>query len=218
MARSIWTGSISFGLVNVPVRVFPAIHEHDVRFHQLDDRTGNRIRVERVDEKTGKTVDYDHVVKGYETSPGHHVEVTDEEFAALRPRTTKTIDIEDFVDLADIDPVYYKRTYYLAPDKQDGAQKAYALLLGAMTEQGKVGIGRVVMREKQYLAAIRPVGRVLALSTMLFADEVVDPAKMPEIPRGPVAPVEARGRDGEPARRVAHDHMEPARVPRHLRA
>jgi DNA end-binding protein Ku len=90
MARSIWTGSISFGLVNVPVRVFPAIDEHDVRFYQLDERTGNRIRVERVDEKTGETVDYDHIVKGYETLPGHHVEVTDEEFAALRPRTTKT--------------------------------------------------------------------------------------------------------------------------------
>jgi DNA end-binding protein Ku len=182
MARSIWTGSISFGLVNVPVRVFPAVHEHDVRFHQLDERTGNRIRVERVDEKTGETVDYEHVVKGYETSPGHHVEVTDEEFATLRPRTTKTIEMEDFVDLADIDPVYYKRTYYLAPDKQEGAQKAYALLLDAMTKQAKVGIGRVVMREKQNLAAIRPFGRVLAMSTMFFADEVADPAKMPEIP------------------------------------
>jgi DNA end-binding protein Ku len=182
MARSIWTGSISFGLVNVPVRVFPAIREHDVRFHQLDERTGNRIRIERVDEKTGREVGYDHVVKGYETSPGRYVEVTDEELSALKPRTTKTIDIEDFVDLAEIDPIYYKRTYYLAPDRQEGAQKAYALLLHAMIDQGKVGIGKVVMRQKQYLAAIRPAGRVLALSTMLFADEVVDAAKMSEIP------------------------------------
>jgi DNA end-binding protein Ku len=182
MARSIWTGSISFGLVNVPVRVFTAIREHDVRFHQLDERSGNRIRMERVDEKTGKEVDYEHVVKGYETSPGHYVEVSDKELTALKPRSTKTIDIQDFVELAEIDPIYYKRTYYLAPDRQEGAQKAYALLLHAMIDKGKVGIGKVVMREKQYLAAIRPMGRVLAMSTMLFADEVVDAAKMPEIP------------------------------------
>ncbi|HZP30007.1 MAG TPA: Ku protein [Acidimicrobiia bacterium] len=162
--------------------MFPAIREHDVRFHQLDARTGNRIRIKRVDEKTGTEVGYGDIVRGYETSPGRHVEVTDEEIEALKPRTTKTIDIEDFVDLAEIDPIYYKRTYYLAPDDQEGAQKAYALLRDAMIDQGKVGIGRVVMREKQYLAAIRPVGRVLAMSTMLFADEVVDPAKMREIP------------------------------------
>src|SRR5262249_56838253 len=104
----------------------------------------------------------------------------DEALTALKARATQTIDIEDFVELAEIDPIYYKRTYYLAPDRQEGAQKAYALLLHAMIEQGKVGIGKVVMREKQYLAAIRPMGRVLAMSTMLFAAEVVDPAKMPQ--------------------------------------
>jgi DNA end-binding protein Ku len=182
MARALWTGSISFGLVNVPVKVYPAIREHDVRFHQLAAKTGNRIRYERVDEKTGKPVEYEDIVKGYEVADGRYVEITPEELEALKPRSTRTIDIEDFVDLDAIDPIYFQRTYYLAPQDNEAAKKAYALLLKAMQEQGKVGIGRVVMRDKQYLAAIRPMDGVLSLSTMLFADEVVDRRNLPDVP------------------------------------
>jgi DNA end-binding protein Ku len=182
MPRAIWTGSISFGLVNIPVKVYSAIQKHKVSFHQLAARTGHRIRNKRVDEKTGREVDYEDIVKAYEVSDGQYVEVTDEEFEALKPRSSRTIDIEDFVDLHEIDPIYYERTYFLAPHDDDGAKRAYTLLLKAMTDQQRVGIGRVVMREKQYLAAVRPMGNVLAMSTMLFADEVRDPKEIDAVP------------------------------------
>jgi DNA end-binding protein Ku len=178
--RAIWSGSISFGLVNVPVKVFPAVHQQDIHFSQFD-RRGARVRNKRVSEKSGREVDYDDIVKGYEVSKGHWVMVEPDELAQHKPRTTKTIDIEDFVELDEIDPVYYERTYYLAP-AGEGATKAYALLLRAMEKKGKVGIGRVVMRTKQYLAALRPFDGVLAMSTMLFADEVVPRSEVEGLP------------------------------------
>lgn len=186
MARAIWTGSISFGLVNVPVKVYAAVKKQDVSFHQLDEKTGARVRNKRVSEKTGREVDYEQIVKGYEFGKGKYVTVTQDELEDFKPETTRTIDIEDFVELDDIDPIFYDKTYYLAPaSKGSGAGKAYALLLQAMHKQQKVGIGRVVMRTKQYLAAIRPLGlddKVLAMSTMVFNDEVVPTSELSEVP------------------------------------
>ena len=182
MARSIWTGSISFGLVNVPVKVYSAVRQQDLHFNQFDPN-GNRIRYKRVSEKTGREVDYGDIVKGYEVKKGKYVMVDPEELEAFEPRATRTVDIDDFVDLDEIDPIYYEHTYYLVPaEKGAGAAKAYRLLLEAMEKQSKVGIGSVVMRGKQYLAAIRPLAGVLALSTMLFADEVLSPKDMEERP------------------------------------
>jgi DNA end-binding protein Ku len=182
MARSIWTGSISFGLVNVPVKVYSAVRQQDLHFNQFDPN-GNRIRYKRVSEKTGREVDYGDIVKGYEVKKGKYVMVDPEELEAFEPRATRTVDIDDFVDLDEIDPIYYEHTYYLVPaEKGAGAAKAYRLLLEAMEKQSKVGIGSVVMRGKQYLAAIRPLDGVLALSTMLFADEVLSPKDLEEKP------------------------------------
>ena len=182
MARAIWTGSISFGLVNVPVKVYSAIHQQDIHFNQFD-KNGNRIRNKRVSEKTGREVAYEDIVKGYEVSDGKYVMIEPEELEAFQPRTTRTIDIDDFVNLEDIDPIYFERTYYLAPADDNGSSKAYSLLLQAMEKEQKVGIGKVVMRTKQYLAAIRPLNGVLAMSTMLFADEVVPKSEIPELPK-----------------------------------
>jgi DNA end-binding protein Ku len=185
MPRAIWTGSISFGLVNVPVKLYSAQKKQDVHFHQLDEATGARVRNKRVSEKTGREVPYEKIVKGYEFGKGKYVAVTQDELEDFKPEATKTIDIEDFVELEDIDPIFYERTYYLAPaGKAAGPAKAYALLLRSMTDKGKVGIGRVVLRTKQYLAAVRPIGdgKALALSTMLFHDEVVPVSDVPDLP------------------------------------
>ncbi|MBW3547681.1 MAG: Ku protein [Actinobacteria bacterium] len=176
MARAIWSGSISFGLVNVPVKLFSATEQKDVSFHQFQEGTGQRIRYRRVAEESGEEVDYADIVKGYEVEKGRHVLVTPEELESVDPGRTRTIEIEDFVDLAEIDPIYYEKSYYLAPAEGSGAEKPYALLLRGMEESGKVAIGRFVLRTKQYLAAIRPAGGVLVLETMYFADEVRDPS------------------------------------------
>ena len=180
MARSLWTGSVSFGLVNIPVRLFPAIHEHDVHFHQLAP-DGSRIHYKRVSEKTGREVDYSDIRRGFETSRGKYVVFEPGELEEMKPRATKTIDIEDFVALEDIDPLYFERTYHLVPNG-DAAKKAYALLADVMDDRQRVGIGKVVMRDKQYLAAIRPYGKGLALSTMLFDDEVVPQSDVEGLP------------------------------------
>jgi DNA end-binding protein Ku len=181
--RPIWSGAISFGLVNVPVKLFSAVSPKDVRFHQLDAKSNARIRQKRVSSATGEEVPYDQIVKGYELGPDTYVTITPEELDALDPKATKTIDIEDFVDLDTIDPVYFERPYYLVPDK--GGTKAYALLREAMRETNKVGIARVVLRTKQYLAAIRPKGDALVLETMLFPDEVVPDEEL-DLPRDEV--------------------------------
>jgi DNA end-binding protein Ku len=179
MARAIWTGAISFGLVNVPVKLFSATSPKTVRFHQLSNKTGARIRQKRVDPTTGDEVAFEDIVKGYELSPDRYVLIDPEELDALDPKATKTIDIEEFVDLAEIDPIYYDHSYYLAPTA--GGAKPYALLLEAMREAGKVGIGRVVLRSKQQLCALRPTGDVMTLTTMLFGDEVLAPDRIDEL-------------------------------------
>jgi DNA end-binding protein Ku len=169
--RPIWSGAISFGLVNVPVKLYSAVSSKDVRFHQLEAKTKSRIKQKRVSAETGEEVPYDDIIKGYELSPNTYVPITPQELESLDPKATKTIDIEDFVDLDQIDPIYYERPYYLVPDK--GGAKAYALLRNAMRETNKVGIARMVLRTKQYLAAIRPKDKALVIETMLFADEIV---------------------------------------------
>jgi DNA end-binding protein Ku len=176
MARAIWSGSISFGLVNVPIKLYTAVSPKDVRFNQLEEGTGARIRQKRVSAETGEEVPYERIVKGYEISPDRYVVITPEELDALDPKATHTIDIEDFVELDQIDPLFYERPYYLVPDK--AGTKAYALLVRAMKESNKVGIARMVLRTKQYLAAIRPLGDVLVLETMLFNDEVIPPDEL----------------------------------------
>jgi DNA end-binding protein Ku len=179
MARAIWSGAISFGLVNVPVKLYTATSPKTVRFNQLSSKTGARIRQKRVDPTTDEEVPYEDIVKGYEITPDRFVVISNEELDALDPRATKTIDIEEFVDLAEIDPIYYDHNYYLAPTA--GGAKAYRLLLDAMRESGKVGIGKVVIRSKQQLCALRPTGDVLTLTTMLWGDEVLSPDRLDEI-------------------------------------
>ena len=178
MARAVWSGTISFGLVNVPVKAYTAVRDHKVHFHELD-ANGGRVRHEKVSARTGKPVD--DIRLGYETSKGHYVRFTPEEIEQLRPASTRAIDVTDFVDLADIDPIFYDRTYWLAP-AGDEAKPAYALPRDAMEEAQKVAIGTVVMRRKQYLAAVRPIEGALALSTMRFADEVVPSSTVDGIP------------------------------------
>ena len=179
MPRAIWSGAISFGLVNVPVKLYSATSPKTVRFHQIASKTGTRIRQQRVDPSTGEEVPYDEIVKGYEIGPDRYVLISSEELETLDPKATRTIDIEEFVDLDEIDPIYYDHSYYLAPAA--GGAKAYRLLLDAMREAGKVGIGRLVLRTKQQLCALRPGDDVLTLSTMLFGDEVVAPDKLDEL-------------------------------------
>jgi DNA end-binding protein Ku len=179
MPRSIWSGAISFGLVNVPVKLYSATSPKTVRFHQLSSKTGARIRQKRVDSSTGDEVPFEDIVKGYELSPDRYVLIEPEELDALDPKATKTIDIEEFVDLSEIDPIFYDHSYYLAP--ATGGAKAYRLLLEAMREAGKVAIGRVVIRSKQQLCALRPTDDVMALSTMLFGDEVLPADRIDEL-------------------------------------
>jgi len=171
--NAIWTGSISFGLVTVPVRLVSATRSLDVRFNQLEAGTGARIRYRRVSEQSGEEVPTDQIVKGYELESGHYVVVENDELAALKPKASRQIEIEDFVDLADIDPVYFEQPYYLIPDKQ--SEKAYRLLTRVMEEEQKVAIGRFVLRSKEALVAIRPVDGALCLETMRYADEVLAP-------------------------------------------
>jgi DNA end-binding protein Ku len=178
--RAIWSGAISFGLVNIPVKLYSAVSRKNVRFHQLDGKDKTRIQQKRVNPKTGDEVAYEDLVKGYEISPETYVVVEPEELDALAPEKTRTIDIEDFVDLDQIDPIFFDHPYYLAPDT--GAGKAYSLLLKAMRETDKVAIARVVIRSKEQLVAIRPVGDILAMETMLFGDEVVPPDKFDDLP------------------------------------
>jgi DNA end-binding protein Ku len=178
MPRAIWSGSISFGLVNIPVKLYSAVSRKTVHFNQLDSRTKSRIRQKRVSSEDGSEVPYEQIVKGYELSGGNYVVISDDELAALDPKAVRTIDIDEFVDLVDIDPLFYDAAYYLAPDK---SSKPYALLARAMEETGKVGIAHFVMRTKQYLAAIRPQEGKLLLSTMVYADEINDPAEVPEL-------------------------------------
>src|SRR3954447_10218856 len=179
MPRSIWSGAISFGLVNVPVKVYSAVSPKTVRFHQLDSRTATRISQKRVNPQTGEEVLYEDLVKGFELTRDRYVIVRPEELEAISPEKSRTIDIEDFVELADIDPVYYDHPYWLVPDK--GAAKAYALLVQAMRQSGKVAIARVVLRNKEHLVALRASGPGLMMETMHFHDEVVPADALDEL-------------------------------------
>jgi DNA end-binding protein Ku len=176
MARAIWTGSISFGLLNVPVRLYSAVSRKNVSFRELRASDSSRIRHKRVAEADGDEVPYDEIVKGYEIAPEQYVVLTREELEELDPQKTKAIEIQDFVDLDEIDPIYFDHPYYLGPDK--GAEKAYALLVKAMGDSNKVAIARFVLRNRENLAAIRPMGKVLTMATMRFADEVVSPDEL----------------------------------------
>src|SRR4051812_30011281 len=173
VARAIWSGSISFGLLNVPVRLYSAVSKQTVRFRELREGDGARVRHKRVAEGDGKEVPYEKIVKGYEYAPEQYVVLSRDELSELDPKKTRTIQIQDFVDLDDIDPIYFEQPYYLGPDK--GAERAYALLVQAMKEARKVAIARFVLRNKEHLAAIRPMGDVLTLTTMRFHDEVSSP-------------------------------------------
>src|SRR3954453_17883556 len=181
MPRSIWTGAISFGLVTVPVKLYSAVQRKSVRFHQLNGKTGVRIAMKRVDPSTNEEVPYEDLVKGYEIPPDQYVLIEPSELEALDPKKTKTIEIEDFVSLDDIDPIFYDHPYYLAPGA--GGQKPYRLLYEAMIETRRVAIAKVVIRQKENLVAIRPMeGGVLGMSTMVFADEVVPPDRLDDLP------------------------------------
>jgi DNA end-binding protein Ku len=173
MARAIWSGSVAFGLVNVPVQLFSATEDRTVHFHQFERGTTSRIRYRRVNEDTGEEVDYDDIVKGYDLGDGEYVLLTPEELEAVEPGRSRTIEITDFVDAVEIDPIYYQKTYHLAP-ADDSAAKAYQLLVRAMAETGRTAVATFVMRSKQYLAALRPMDDVLMLETMHFAEEVRD--------------------------------------------
>lgn len=177
MARAIWSGAISFGLVSIPVKLYSAVSRKSVRFNQLDGRTNSRIKQKRVSALDGEEVPFDQIVKGYEVMKDQYVVITDEDLATISPKSTRMIDITDFVDQVDIDPIFYESAYYLVPDEL--ARKSYALLAAAMQESGKVAMATFVMRTKQYLAAIRPVDGSLMLSTMIYHDEAVGIGEIP---------------------------------------
>ncbi len=182
MPRTIWKGALNFGLVNVPVGLYSATQDKTVHFNQFEEGTSDRVRYKKVNERTGVEVPAGKIVKGYDLGGGEYVLLTDEELDAAEPEKSKLIEITDFVDLEQIDPVYYRSTYYLAPEGE-AANKAYALLRQVMRDANKVAIGTVVMRNKEYPVAIRPDADVLKLETMYFADEIRSPTKdFPELP------------------------------------
>jgi DNA end-binding protein Ku len=177
MPRAIWSGSISFGLVNIPVKLYSAISEKSVRFNQIDRRNGARVRQQRINAETGEEVPYEEIVKGYEISKGSYVILSDDDLASFAPEATHTLDLECFVDLEAIDPIFFDGAYHVAPS---GAAKPYALLVQAMEDAGKVAIARFVMRSKQHVAVLRPRDGTLLLSMMVYADEVNPPATIGE--------------------------------------
>jgi DNA end-binding protein Ku len=179
MPRPIWSGAISFGLVNVPVKLYTAISRKSVHFNQIDSRSGSRIKYKKVSAADETEVPSEAIVKGYELTSGQYVLVDDAELSSLDPEASRTIDIETFIDLDQIDPIFYDAAYYVAPDK--ATAKPYALLERAMEETGKVAIARFVMRSKQYLCAVRPKDGYLVLSTMVYADEVNEAKEIPEL-------------------------------------
>jgi DNA end-binding protein Ku len=170
MPRPVWSGTISFGLIAIPIKLYNGVNKKSVSFNQLDHRTMSRIKLKKTSADTGEDVADEHIVKGYEISKGRYVVVDPDELEPLIPSATKSIDLEEFVDLDEIDPVYFDSQYILAPDR---TPKPYLLLARAMEAANKVAIGRFVMRNKQYVAAIRAVDGALVMSTMVFADEVV---------------------------------------------
>jgi DNA end-binding protein Ku len=193
MARAIWSGTISFGLLNVPVKLYSAVSRKQIRFNELRKSDNSRVRHKRVAESDGEEVPYDEIVKGYEISPDRYVIFSGDELEALSPEKTRAIEIQDFVDIEDIDPIYFDSPYYLAP--AEGAEKAYGLLVKAMQNAGKAAIARFVLRNKEHLAAIRPMDGVLTLTTMRFADEVVSPSELDDVLPDSSPRVEKRERE-----------------------
>ena len=180
MPRSIWTGAISFGLVNIPIRLVTAVEDKSVSFRQIRKGDNSRIRHRRVAQADGEEVAQSEIVKGYEVAPDRYVVIEPEELKALDPKSSRTIDIEDFVELADIDPIYFESSYYLVP--QETATKPYKLLLEAMDRSGKAAVARFVLRSKQYLAVLRPLDGAIAVSTMVYHDEVVPASRLDGLP------------------------------------
>ena len=213
MPRAVWRGSISFGLVNVPVRLYSATADKQVHFNQIDEKSGSRIRHKRVAEKTGREVPDERIANGYEVTGGHYVVLTDEEMQAAEPARTHTVDVEDFVALDDIDPLHFNRSYWVVPDSDEGAKRAYALLRDAMETSGKVAIGRFVMRTKEHLVTIRSLQNALVLHTMRFADEIVKASSLDGLP----VRVKAGEREIKAAKQLIASlttDWEPARLPR----
>jgi DNA end-binding protein Ku len=174
MARPIWTGVISFGLVSVPVKLYSATQEHEVSFHQFQKGTSDRIRYRRVNERTGKEVDYENIVKGADVGDGKYVMLDPDELDAVAPGRSRALEIHSFVDLDEVDPIFFQKSYYLAPGSEE-TRKTYVLLRDAMADANRAAIGTLVMRGKEYLAGIRASGDLMVLETMFFADEVRDP-------------------------------------------
>ncbi len=193
MARAIWSGTISFGLLNVPVKLYSAVSRKTIRFNELRESDGSRVRHKRVAESDEKEVPYEEIVKGYEISPDRYVILSRDELEELNPAKTRAIEIQDFVDIEQIDPIYFDSPYYLAP--AEGAEKAYGLLVKAMQSAGKAAIARFVLRNKEHLAAIRPMDGVLTLTTMRFADEVVSPGELEDVLPDSAPRVEKRERE-----------------------
>ncbi|GAB2994796.1 Ku protein [Amycolatopsis acidiphila] len=191
MARAIWSGAINFGLVTVPVELYSATEDHTVHFRQFERDTSDRIRYRRVNERTGKEVDYNDIVKGYDLGDGEYVLVEQDELDEIAPGRSRSIDIEAFVDLDDIDPIFFQKSYWLAPSKEEFG-RAYGLLLQAMDRTNKAGVARFVMRGKEQIAAIRAGDNVLILDTLLFAEDLRDPMK--ELHKLP-SKTEARGKE-----------------------
>jgi DNA end-binding protein Ku len=210
MARSLWSGSLSFGLVNVPVQLLSSTRDVQVHFHQLDSEDNRPIEVRRYCSEEDVEVPYEEVVAGYEVDDGEYVMLTDEELAAAAPEKTRTIDIEEFVELADVDPIFYDHPYFLVPTGGEGATRAYELLRKVMEREERAALGRFVLRNKEYLAAIRPRDGVLTLTTMTFADEVRPTDPVEDMAGGAKAPkkevdaavelIEAMSADWDPTR------------------
>jgi DNA end-binding protein Ku len=176
MARAIWKGSISFGLVNIPIALYPATRREELKFRLLRKSDLSPVNYKRVAEKDGKEVPWDHIVKGYEYEKGKYVVLKDEDFERVDLEATQTVDIQDFVDQEEIDPMFFYKPYYLEPQK--GGDKAYSLLRNALKDSGKVGIAKVVIKTRQYLAGVKPEDGALVLELMHFADELADPEKL----------------------------------------
>jgi DNA end-binding protein Ku len=193
MARPIWTGSISFGLVAIPAKIYPAIESHRPVFHEVESGTGRRIRYKRVSEDSGREVPWEKISRGLEVSKGRFVALSKEELKAAESSATRTIDVEQFVALDEIDPVAWDQTYYVAPDGAPG-QRAYGLFREALKRSGRVAIGRFVMRSKERIVCLRPFEEIIALQTMFFPDEVRKASDLPDLPKGAAAAA-GRGRE-----------------------
>jgi len=207
MPRSIWKGTLTFGLVSVPVKLYSAATHKNVTFHQLHAKDHARIVQRRFCSAEGEEVEYGDIVKGYELAPGRYVVIEPEELAALEPAFTRTIELEDFVQVDEIDAIYFDRPYFLVPDK--GAERSYRLLLEAMRKTDKVAIGRIVLRSREQLVAIRPRENALMMITMNFGDEIQSTSSFPELEE---VETEVSGRELEMARRLVDSVSRPFNI------